>query len=384
MKGENVEDLVRRAQRGEPQAIATIDAADDWHLKRRTGIGGSDVAAVLGLNPDRRPIDVYLEKIGETAPFEGNERTVWGKILEPVVAAHYLRRHGGPSECYLDGPYDTARRADTPWHLYTLDRLILARALAGCEAAKRPPPPALIVKILEIKTHGFFGQTDYGEPGTDEVPFTNMCQTAWYSAGLGCNGGADLAVLFDTHLYREFHVPRDAEVEGYLREEVEHFWKHHVLARVEPTADGSASFARYLRRRFSKTNGELLPVDADTQRLIEQLRAVECLGRLVEDRKAELRQTLGAMLGDADGFDIANRERITFKFDKRGRVNHSAVAEELAKRLGMGSKALKELQDQHRYKAARRFLTPRVWLEDELSTVCDGATVAGLLAGADR
>ena len=55
--------------------------------ERQRYIGGSDVAAIAGLSPYRTALDVYAEKKGLAAPFEGNEFTYWGKELEDVVLA---------------------------------------------------------------------------------------------------------------------------------------------------------------------------------------------------------------------------------------------------------------------------------------------------------
>ena len=38
---------------------------EEWLKVRRTGIGGSDVAAILGMDHNRGPLHVYLDKRGE-------------------------------------------------------------------------------------------------------------------------------------------------------------------------------------------------------------------------------------------------------------------------------------------------------------------------------
>ena len=37
----------------------------EWLKTRQTGIGGSDVAAILGLSKWKTPLDIYLAKTGE-------------------------------------------------------------------------------------------------------------------------------------------------------------------------------------------------------------------------------------------------------------------------------------------------------------------------------
>ena len=47
---------------------------DDWLNYRRRGIGGSDVAAILGVSPFRTARDIYYDKLGVVAvePDESN------------------------------------------------------------------------------------------------------------------------------------------------------------------------------------------------------------------------------------------------------------------------------------------------------------------------
>ena len=63
---------------------------------RMTGIGGSDIAAIVGKIPSFYKRDasiVYLEKIGTRHPFPGNEATDWGIRLEPLLINKYLDNH---------------------------------------------------------------------------------------------------------------------------------------------------------------------------------------------------------------------------------------------------------------------------------------------------
>ena len=38
---------------------------DEWLMKRKCGIGGSDASSILGLNPYRSSMAVYIEKIDD-------------------------------------------------------------------------------------------------------------------------------------------------------------------------------------------------------------------------------------------------------------------------------------------------------------------------------
>lgn len=58
---------------------------------RTKGIGGTDIGAIIGVNPWKGPMDVYLEKIGITEPQEDNEAMWWGREMEPTLAKRYAK-----------------------------------------------------------------------------------------------------------------------------------------------------------------------------------------------------------------------------------------------------------------------------------------------------
>jgi len=64
------------------------------HAARAKGIGASELAAVLGLDPYRTPLDVWMEKTGRKPQFMGNEATFRGNALEDAVGAYMQRELG--------------------------------------------------------------------------------------------------------------------------------------------------------------------------------------------------------------------------------------------------------------------------------------------------
>lgn len=70
---------------------------NDWQNYRRTqkGIGGSDVATILGLNPWKTAFTLWLEKTGQVEPIDlDNEYILWGNILEPVIRKRFQEETG--------------------------------------------------------------------------------------------------------------------------------------------------------------------------------------------------------------------------------------------------------------------------------------------------
>ena len=73
---------------------------EDWLAVRKGGIGSSDAAAAVGLNPYKSQLELWLEKTGRDGslpkldPHDEESPAYWGNILEPIVAAHYTKRSG--------------------------------------------------------------------------------------------------------------------------------------------------------------------------------------------------------------------------------------------------------------------------------------------------
>ena len=51
-----------------PYTMFELPDATAWLKGRMIGIGGSDASAIVGLNPSKRNIDLFEEKIGRRLP----------------------------------------------------------------------------------------------------------------------------------------------------------------------------------------------------------------------------------------------------------------------------------------------------------------------------
>ena len=116
-----------RAAKARPalKLVKTQDLSrDQWLAVRKGGIGSSDAAAAVGLNPYRSQLELWMEKTGRDATLPkadpGDEASpmYWGTLLEPIVAAHYTKRTGHKVRrinAVLQHPQE-------PWMLANVDR----------------------------------------------------------------------------------------------------------------------------------------------------------------------------------------------------------------------------------------------------------------------
>ena len=99
---------------------------EEWLEYRKRGIGGSDAAAVLGLNPYTSAYAVYHEKLSLAEPFEGNDKTRLGSDLEEYVAKRFteiMSERGTPLKVHRLNAI--LRSRDHPFMLADVDRMIV-------------------------------------------------------------------------------------------------------------------------------------------------------------------------------------------------------------------------------------------------------------------
>lgn len=88
-----------------------IQGTSEWLEWRRGGIGGSDIAAVLGISPWTTPHGLFLEKSGRKQGFYGNFATRKGSETEARARARYELRsmEDMPSACGEHPTYEFVR-----------------------------------------------------------------------------------------------------------------------------------------------------------------------------------------------------------------------------------------------------------------------------------
>ena len=119
-------------------------------LLRKTGIGGSDAAAIVGLGKYSTALSVYLDKTTDVV-IETTEVMMRGNVLEPFVQSLFERKTGWKVQNNLQ----TQRNPDHPFMLANLDGLLPSeRAIAEFKTA--------------VYTKGT--KEEWGEEGTDEIP----------------------------------------------------------------------------------------------------------------------------------------------------------------------------------------------------------------------
>lgn len=194
---------------------------------RKRYIGGSDVAAILGLDPyGKTPYTTYLAKIGE-APAEMDadkklfliRRKRWeGPVIE------MLREDFGGTIVRVSTDADPNRYIDAEHDFMAAE--------IDFEWAEGDGP----IGNGEIKTvspRAFGERFGWGEEGTDEVPIHYAAQVMH---GLGVTGrqACIVAAMIGLDSMIFYRIERDDDLISDIRAKLKRFWFEHVIPRRPP------------------------------------------------------------------------------------------------------------------------------------------------------
>ena len=257
---------------------------EDWLAVRKQGIGSSDAAAAVGLNPYKSQLELWLEKTGRDTslpkidPNDEESPAYWGNILEPIVATHYTKRSGHRVRrinAVLQHP-----NPKLPWMLANIDREIIG---------------ADDVQILECKTAGINGSRLWKEGVPEYVQLQVMHQLA-----VTGKQAADVAVLLGGQHLEIHRIERDESMIARLIDLERLFWDY-VVSDTPPPADGTASAEAALRCLYPEDNGQTLDFSQHTELVSTylELKSIRETITQQETREAQLKQVLQQAMGAA-------------------------------------------------------------------------------------
>lgn len=214
---------------------------EEFLRARQTGIGGSDVAAILGLSPFRTPLQVYLEKLGQLPSEPDNSRTKAGRVMEQVIAAMYAERQG----VKLRRCNRTLRHPKYDWLIAHIDRDIVGQA-----------------KAVEIKNVSPRLAYLWGKDGAEDAAAEYYVTQPHAYMLVMDYPKFDVAAYFGGDDLRVYPMARDREMDDIIIGASHDFWHKHVLAGVPPEPDWShKTTLPLLRRMYPGTNGETVQAD---------------------------------------------------------------------------------------------------------------------------
>ncbi len=259
----------------------------EWLDFRRKGIGGSDAGAIAGVSPWASPLDVYLEKIGESPESDFGEPAYWGNVLEDVVAKEFQKRTG----LKVQKRNAILQHSDHPWMLANVDRLIVGEKIG-----------------LECKTTNAFLKSDWDE---DKIPDHYLLQCAHYMAVTGLEAWY-IAVLIGGNTFKFKRIERDEDLINNLIQVEKSFWENYVLAKEMPEPDGSAAATKLLGRLYSDSTKTTIELPNEADSLISEYQEYGDMEKRYKTLKDESSNKLKAMLENNE-IGITADHKVTWK-----------------------------------------------------------------------
>ena len=250
---------------------------DEWLALRRTGIGGSDAGAIMGVSPYKGAFSVWADKQGKLPPLEDNEAMRQGRDLEDYVA----RRFAEASGLRVRHEYSMLRSVDHPCMLADIDRRIIGER-AG----------------LECKTSRDITMARYRN---GEYPMEYYCQCLHYLAVTGWDCWYLAVLVYGTDLLI-YKICRDEvldDIEALIRAE-EAFWQNHMVLDQPPAPDALDSTAAALGSVYPHEDGTTVCADQDADQALTDLAALKAQKRALDQKITERENQIKAAMGEAE------------------------------------------------------------------------------------
>lgn len=277
----------------------------EWLRWRQKGIGGSEAAAIAGLNPWQTPFKVYMNKIEEIQEDdqEDNERMRVGRDLEDYVATRFYEATGKKvrrNNFLLQHP-------EHEFMFANLDRMVVGENA-----------------FLECKTTNSYAKKDWEEG----IPLHYEIQCLHYMAVTGATH-CYIAVLIGNEQFVWKEIKRNEEVIQNLIQIEKRFWEEHILTQTPPDPDGTDEYSQLLRDKYNATNADLA-IELSNG-FVEKLERHDTVKSLIDDlstEKKQIEQEIQVAMQDVEVATLNDR-KITWKLQSRNTVDTKKFKEEL-------------------------------------------------------
>lgn len=321
----------------------TNEQRSAWLKGRRTGIGGSDVAAILGLSPYKTPLDVWNDKLGLFEDHEQSEAAYWGTTLEDTVAKEFQKRTGYKVQ-RVDHQF---RDPDNSWMICNIDRAIINPKIASrvrpLKNEKEIQTYAELTGVerpintdiaFEAKTASTFMSSLWG-PSQEleiqqhniktehEIPLYYETQVQWYCGILKLRG-MFLGVLIGGADYRMYWIDARPDVFQVIKEKCSRFWNENVLKKIPPDPINIDDVLQL----YGKSNGKA--VEAQGELAIDYGEYARIAGEIKELKKQQdaLKTKIAISMKDNEILTLDGKKVLTYKTQTSKRFDSDSFKQE--------------------------------------------------------
>ena len=267
----------------------------EWLKYRESGIGSSEVATIVGLNPWETPYQLWRRKVGLDAPKQENFAMKAGHYLEDAVSLFWQDETGQQVIKSSAGDW-LIRDDERPYLQVSPDRTYWLADMPHSNENKG---------ILECKTT----QMTIDE---DDIPKHWFVQVQYQLGVAGYQHGS-LAWLTQGRNFGYKDLAFVPDFFAWLVEEVDKFWLDNIQGKQEPTAanvqDILLKYNRHMDGKIVEVNDEIFAAYQELKEVRDELSAIE-------EKKAALEEKIKLGFGDAEAISYAGQTLATWKAPK--------------------------------------------------------------------
>jgi putative phage-type endonuclease len=268
---------------------------EQFLLDRKKGIGGSDVAAIMGKSSWSTPLDIYNDKLNPIVVEEELDLDLKRGIrVEKYILQEYSENTNEVIETKLPPFIDK----EYPFMQGNPDARILGKnVLVEAKSTKAP---------ISMWNEG--------------IPEYYKIQVAYY-AMLADAERVDIPVLFNNWTYGCFTYWRDYEFEARIKEAVINFWQNHIVKGIAP----APTTAEELQLAYPNIyNDKTIKADENIREIVSQLQEASTKRKELEKLEQRLKTDIQVYMGDAGLLD-AGFCKVSLKNRSANRLNTEAL-----------------------------------------------------------
>ena len=276
----------------------------EWLKHRQAGIGGSDASCIAGLNPWKSAIQLYMDKKEENPQEQKSLRMELGNRLEGLVAELFTEATG----LKVRNVNGILKHDKYPFALANIDR-----AIVGEKA------------FLECKTTNSYALKEWEEG----VPAHYEIQCLHYMAITGATH-CYIAALIGNSDFIWHKIERDQETIDYLMQIEKDFWENNIEKDVVPMPDGSDAYSEYLKKKYDKSNGQVIELHLLENGVDKLNRYDEIVTdiKALESEKKLIEQEIQLYMEEFEVAKIGDR-KVTWKSSSRNTIDSKKLKAEM-------------------------------------------------------
>ena len=286
----------------------------DVTLNRNSFIGGSEIAAIMGMSRWSTPLKLWAVKTGrlEQPDLSTVEAVEMGTKLEQFVADLFTEKTG---KAVRKAP-KAYRHKEYPFMITHLDRIV-----TGTD------------ELLECKTCSAFKKDEWEN---DEIPQEYILQVMW-SLGITGRKIGHIAVLIGGQAFKYKQIEFDEELFNEMVKSAKDFWKHVQEDTPPDIMPNDDETLKDLYTASTEVMIELYPEDEDKKQAMETFEErvtylQELKGHIknMQDEQKEIETFIKDIIKDNLGIKT-QRYVITWKSQNKVQLDTKRIKEERPK-----------------------------------------------------